>query len=91
MVAVMNDSSRAARTKPGMVLNRPKLDELRKAHNIPSDAELARILKCDPVTLWRASKGTPVSAIFIAQLTLAFPHVPTGDVFYAVDADAVAA
>jgi hypothetical protein len=90
-LAVMKASTGTARTKPGTVLNRSRLDELRRANGITSEAELARIIGTDYTTLWRASKGLPVNGVFIAQVNLAFPHVPLGDLFHAVTSDNLAA
>lgn len=87
----MSITSTTARTKPGTVLNRPRLDELRKANGIPTEAELARVIKTTPVTLWRASQGIPVNGVFIALVCLAFPHVPMGDLFESVPAEKLVA
>lgn len=78
-VAVMQtDSTPAAR--PRLTLNRPKLDELRRASGIPSDAELARRLGVNVVTLYRVSEGkTKPSNEFIASLMVAFPMCSLDD------------
>lgn len=61
-------------TRPVLVLNREKLDELRRANGIGSEAELARRLDVDPSTLYRVSNGKSVpSNEFIAGLKAAFP------------------
>lgn len=73
-----------------MVLNRAKLDELRRANGIVSEAELSKIIGINPATLWRASEGNPVSGGFIARVKLAFPHVATDTLFEVVTSEAVA-
>jgi ribosome-binding protein aMBF1 (putative translation factor) len=63
-----------------LVLNRQKLDELRRASGIPSDAELARRLNVDPSTLYRVSSGrTAPSNEFMAGLKVAFPMCSLDD------------
>jgi DNA-binding XRE family transcriptional regulator len=65
-----------------LILNRPKLDELRRAHEITSDAELARRIGVDPVTLYRVSTGrSKASNEFIAGLKAAFPSVALDSLF----------
>lgn len=60
---------------PVIVLRREKLDELRRAYNIGSEAELARTIGVVPTTLWRISRGDVApSPAFIARALLAFPH-----------------
>ena len=60
--------------RPALVLNRQKLDELRRANGIGSEAELARRLSVDPSTLYRVSNGKSIpSNEFIAGLKAAFP------------------
>ncbi len=56
------------------MLNRAKLDELRRASGIRSEAELARRLGVDAATLYRLTKGDAVPGNrFITGLKLAFP------------------
>lgn len=72
----MEPATEAARDKGVFVLNRAKLDELCKANGIDTDAELAKIIRCSPVTLWRVRQGEVYpSSGFIANTLLAFPHV----------------
>ncbi|MDY0891837.1 helix-turn-helix transcriptional regulator [Frigoribacterium sp. CFBP9030] len=54
-------------------LNRQKLDELRRAHGISTEAELARVIGVDTATLWRASSKSPPSNAVIAKILIAFP------------------
>lgn len=56
-------------------LNRTKLDELRRANDIDTEAELARVIGVAPETLWRVSTGKVApSTAFIARTLVAFPH-----------------
>lgn len=73
-----------------MVLNRPKLDELRRANGIPSEIALAKVIGVDTATLWRASNGSAVSGGFIAKVKLAFPHVSSDVLFTAVAPERIA-
>lgn len=66
-----------------MVLNRSKLDELGRAHDIRSEAALARLIGVEPSTLWRASKGRPVSTDFMARVKIAFPKASLDTLFEA--------
>lgn len=63
------------------MLKRSKLDELRKAHDIQSEAALARLIGVDAATLWRVSKGGVVSSDFIARVKVAFPTVSLDALF----------
>lgn len=55
-------------------LNRDQLDALRKAHDIKSESELARLIGVERSTLWRVSNGDVApSAGFIARVMVAFP------------------
>jgi len=73
------------------VLNRAKLDELRRANGIGSEVELARIIGVNPVTLWRVSNGdVRPSNGFIARVTLAFPHAAMSSLFEVISAETVA-
>ena len=56
-----------------LVLNRAKLDELRRAHGIESEAKLARTIGVSAETLWRVSNGGKPSNAFMARVKLAFP------------------
>lgn len=72
----------AATPKVAIVLNRAKLDELRQAHNIPTEAELARRIGVTPETLWRVSRGeTYPSNAFMARVRLAFPAASLDSLF----------
>lgn len=72
---------------PSIVLNRSKLDELRRANGIETEADLARVLKVDAATLYRVTAGkTLPSNGFIARARLAFPHVKFEDLFSLKDA-----
>lgn len=69
------------------MLNRSKLDELRRANGIQSEAELARILGVSPTTLWRVSnREVAPSNGFIARVLLAFPHASMASLFEVVEA-----
>lgn len=75
----MQTDSTAAKP-PKMVLNREKLNELRRASGIRSEAELARRLGVDAATLYRLSKGETVPGNrFITGLKLAFPMCSLDD------------
>lgn len=77
---------------PGIALRRQKLDELRRANGIESEAELARIIGVSPTTLWRISRGDVApSPGFIARTLLAFPHSKFETLFEVVDPNAMAA
>lgn len=68
--------------KPVLVLNRQKLDELRRASGIPTEAEMARRLGVDASTLYRISSGkTMPSNEFMAGLKAAFPLSSLDDLF----------
>ncbi len=88
----MHKSSAAgscASPAPVLVLNVVKLNELRRAHDIRSEADLARIIGIDPATLYRVSSGrTTPSNGFIARMRLAFPTVSLDQLFTAVPAGA---
>jgi DNA-binding XRE family transcriptional regulator len=73
-----------------MVLVRSKLDELRKANGIETESEMARIIGVNPATLWRVSRGEPVSGSFIARVMIAFPHASMDQLFKVEDAKALA-
>lgn len=67
---------------PTLVLNREKLDELRRAHGIRTEAELARKIGVSRETLWRVStqKSLP-SNQFIATVRAAFPAASMDSLF----------
>lgn len=67
--------------KVHLLLNRVKLDELRRAHGIKSDAELARRIGVTPETLWRVSRGNPPSNPFMARVKMAFPSAAMDSLF----------
>lgn len=71
---------------PRLVLNRRKLDELRRANGIATEVGLAKIIGVRVETLWRASTGEPVSGVFVAKVKLAFPHASMDSMFSAVEA-----
>lgn len=78
LVHMQTCSERA--TQPLLLLNRSKLDELRRANGIRSEAELARRLGVNAATLYRVSAGlTAPSNQFMAGLKVAFPLVPLDD------------
>lgn len=66
-----------ASTAPHLALNLDRLDELRKAHGIETETDLAKVIGVNPATLFRIRKGdvTP-SSTFIARVALAFPSAP---------------
>lgn len=65
-----------------MVLNRAKLDELRRAHDIKTETQLARVIGVSKETLWRVSKGeTAPSNAFMARVMLAFPKASLDSLF----------
>lgn len=65
-----------SRVEVSLRLNVKKITALRKAHGIKSDAEFARLIGVDPVTLYRylSQDGRP-SNIVIARIKKAFPLV----------------
>lgn len=70
----MQNLSAPATAKATLGINRPRLDELRRAHGIQSESELARLLGVDYSTLHRVSTGkTTPSNAFLTGLKLAFP------------------
>ncbi len=59
-----------------------RLDSLRIAHGISSNAELARIIGVDRSTLLRVREGkTIASNEFLAKLATAFPFISKDDLF----------
>lgn len=89
MVAAMEANPTLA-TRPALILNRPKLDELRRANGINTEQGLAKIIGVRVETLWRASKGDPVSGAFVARVKLAFPHASMDSLFEVSSVEAVA-
>jgi DNA-binding XRE family transcriptional regulator len=86
-IAAMQTASTPTRTTPAVVLNRSKLDELRRANGIQTEAELARIIGVSPATLWRVTTGeVNPSNGFIARVLLAFPHASMSTLFEVVNA-----
>ncbi|RFA12114.1 hypothetical protein B7R22_16925 [Subtercola boreus] len=82
----MHRSSTPARPRRELVLNRPKLDELRRAHGIQSEADLARRIGVDPTTLYRLTTGrTKPSNEFMAGLKDAFPLAALDDLLIIQD------
>lgn len=81
MVCCMQ-SATATQNEVTLRLNRERLDGLRRAHGIESEAELARRIGVDASTLWRVSRGDVApSASFIARVMVAFPAATMGDLF----------
>ncbi|WP_137843816.1 helix-turn-helix transcriptional regulator [Microbacterium sp. 2FI] len=81
----------ATPTDVALVLNREKLDDLRRAHGIATEAELARRIGVNPSTLWRVSNGeVQPSTPFIARVLLAFPSARMDDLFRAERVERVA-
>lgn len=67
---------------PHLKINLSRLDSLRDAHGIPTDAELARRIGVHPGTLMRVREGSTIASNqFLAKLALAFPHVTKDDLF----------
>lgn len=67
-------------SKPRLILNRARLDELRRAHGIESEVDLARKLGVNAATLYRVTTGrTTPSNEFLAGLKLAFPMCSLDD------------
>lgn len=67
---------------PRLVLNRAKLNELRRAHGIESEAELARRIGVERTTLWRISEAkVQPSPEFVARVMIAFPSARMDDLF----------
>ena len=68
--------------KPVLVLNRTRLDDLRRANGVRSEADLARRLGVDASTLYRVSTGKSIpSNEFMAGLKAAFPLCSLDDLF----------
>jgi DNA-binding XRE family transcriptional regulator len=72
----------STRATVALVLNRVRLDELRRAHGIQTEADLARVIGVNASTLYRVSnKLTLPSNEFIAQVACAFPSAPLDQLF----------
>lgn len=68
---------------PQMRLNVKKLNELRRAHELESNVDLARLLGVNTATLYRVMAGAVApSSSFIARVKLAFPSVSIDSLFY---------
>jgi len=68
-----------------LVLNVAKLNELRRAHELDSDTELAALLGVNRTTLYRVISGTVLpSNTFMARLKMQFPSVSL-DALFVVD------
>lgn len=68
---------------PQMRLNVQKLNELRRAHELESNVDLARLLGVNTATLYRVMTGSVApSSSFIARVKLAFPSVSIDSLFY---------
>ena len=77
-----NLSTDATRVPPSqLVLNVAKLNELRRAHEMDSDSELAKQLGVDRSTLYRVIAGGAPSNVFMARMQMLFPSVPLGSLF----------
>ena len=74
-----------AKSRPALLLNRGNLTKLQRANGIATERELAEIIGVRVETLWRASRGEPVSGIFAARVKLAFPHVSLDSMFNVVE------
>lgn len=64
-----------------LVLDVVALHELRRTHQIESDAELARMIGVDRTTLARVAAGGPPSNGFMARTKLLFPSAPLDRLF----------
>lgn len=70
---------------PYLTVNHLRLDSLRKAHGIGSDAELARVIGVDPATLYRVREGKTIpSNEFLAKVATAFPNASFDHLFAVV-------
>ena len=59
-----------------------RLDKLRDAHGIQTDAEFARLIGVDDSTLRRVRTGATVASNeFLAKLAAAFPHASFDSLF----------
>jgi transcriptional regulator with XRE-family HTH domain len=66
----------------GYTLNFARLDALRDASGIESDADLSDVMGVDKSTLHRVRHGTVrVSAEFMSRVCFAFPNVEPGYLF----------
>lgn len=76
-------------TRPTYIaVNLERLDALRDAHGIATDAELARRIGVHPGTLLRIREGKVIASNeFLAKLAVAFPHVSKDDLFLIVQGE----
>jgi transcriptional regulator with XRE-family HTH domain len=75
-------SKDTAAQAPHLALKLDKLHDLRRAHGIGSDADLARAIGVDATTLYRVMTGkTAPSNAFMARLVLAFPTAKLDSLF----------
>lgn len=80
-------ATRTTARGPHLTVNRDRLDSLRRAHGIDSDAELARVIGVDPATLYRVREGkVTASNEFLAKVATAFPNVSFDHLFSVVAA-----
>lgn len=76
------DTAVTLRPVPTFVLNRTRLDQLRKANDIPTEEALAKVIDVHSTTLMRVSKGeVKPSNEFMAKVATAFPHVAFDQLF----------
>jgi transcriptional regulator with XRE-family HTH domain len=68
-----------------LAVDNDRLDALRVAHGITSDADFARRIGVNPATLWRVREGqTVASNEFLAKVAAAFPNAPLDALFRVV-------
>lgn len=83
----MQADSAPTRT-PFLTVDSSRLDKLRDAHGIASDAELARRIGVHPGTLGRIREGKSVASNeFLAKVAVAFPHISKDDLFRLVEGE----
>lgn len=81
MVTRMQATTAGARTHY-LSVDPTRLDQLRDAHGIPTDAEFARRIGVDDSTLRRVRTGATVASNeFLAKLAAAFPHASFDSLF----------
>ena len=67
---------------PALVLDLNRLEELRKAHGIESDTDLARVIGVAPSTLFRVrTRRTTPNNDFMTKVRLAFPAASLDSLF----------
>jgi len=75
----------STRATAALVLNRARLDGLRKAHGIETEADLARVIGVNAATLYRVTNQlTLPSNEFIAKVAIAFPSASLDQLFQVV-------